>query len=120
VSNPELSYPGLDILQALSRATNYNAVLLNLVLRSARGRRRMLDFGAGIGTFSKLLRRKGMDVVCVEPDVYLSDALTREGFPTFRDLDHVPDSSFEFIFTLNARMESVSGRIFSQGSIKTG
>jgi len=101
VSDPKVSYTGLDDLQALSRATNYNAVLLDLVLRSARGRRRMLDFGAGIGTFSKLLRRTGIDVVCVEPDAYLSDALAREGFPVFRDLDQVPDSSFEFIFTLN-------------------
>jgi len=101
VSDPELSYTGLDILQALDRASNYNALLLDLILRSARGRRRMLDFGAGIGTFSKLLRRKGIDVVCVEPDVYLSDALAREGFPTFRDLDQVPDGSFEFIFALN-------------------
>jgi len=101
VSDPKVSYPSLDILQALSRATNYNALLLDLSLKSACGRRRMLDFGAGIGTFSKLLRRKGIDVVCVEPDAYLSDALTREGFPTFRDLDQVPDSSFEFIFTLN-------------------
>jgi SAM-dependent methyltransferase len=101
VSNPELSYSGLDILQALERATNYNALLLDLILTNGRGRRRMLDFGAGIGTFSKLLRKKGIDVVCVEPDVYLSDALIREGFPTLRDLEQVPDASFEFIFTLN-------------------
>ena len=87
MSNPELSHAGLHILQALERATNYNALLLDLIVRSARRRRRMLDFGAGIGTFSKLLRRKGVDVVCVESDVYLSDASAR-GFPTFTDLDH--------------------------------
>jgi SAM-dependent methyltransferase len=61
----------------------------------------MLDFGAGIGTFSKLLRSKGLEVACVEPDLHLSDALERDGFPTFKDLNEVPDDSFEFVFALN-------------------
>ena len=101
MSAPKLSYTGLDILQALDRATNYNALLLDLVLRSASDRCRMLDFGAGIGTFAKLLRNKGVDVTCVEPDPYLADALAHDGFAVFRDLDQIPDSSFEFIVTAN-------------------
>jgi hypothetical protein len=100
MSNPELSYTGLDVLETLDSATNYNAFLVDLILRSAGGRRRMLDFGAGKGTFSKLLRNSGVDVTCVEPDSYLGDVLAREGFPTFSDLDQVPESSFEFIFAL--------------------
>lgn len=85
----------------MESATNYNALLLDLVLRSADGRRRMLNFGAGLGTFSKLLRTKDVQVVCVEPDAYLSDVLAQDGFPTFRDLNQVPDASFEFVFALN-------------------
>lgn len=102
MSNPEPKYTGLDVLQVLDRATNYNALLVDLILRSDRGRRQMLDFGPGLGTFSRLLRREGVDVTCVELDLYLSETLTRDGFPTFRDLDEVPDGSFEFIFALNA------------------
>jgi SAM-dependent methyltransferase len=101
VSDPEPKYTGVDLLHALEDATNYNALLVDLVLRSADGRRRMLDFGAGIGTFAKLLRNRGMDIVCVEFDTYLANALAREGFPTFRTLDEVPNGSFEFIFALN-------------------
>ncbi len=101
MSDPSLIYTGFDVLQALDDATNYNALLVDLIFRIARGRRRMLDFGAGIGTFSKLLRKKGIEVVCVEPDTYLSDALARDGFPTVTDLNQVPDGSFEFIFALN-------------------
>jgi len=101
VSNPELEYTGVDVLHALEEATNYNALLVDLVLRSADGRRRMLDFGAGIGTFAKLLQNQGIEIVCVEFDTYLADALAREGFSTFRTLDEVPNRSFEFIFTLN-------------------
>jgi len=101
LSDPQLNYTGLDLLEALDRATNYSALLVELILRSAGGRQPMLDFGAGVGTFAKLLRKEGIEVVCVESDPYLSDALDRQGFSTFKDLNDLPDSSFEFIFVLN-------------------
>ena len=75
--------------------------LVDLILESSQGRSRMLDFGAGTGTFAKLLRTKGIDVVCVEPDTHLAEGLIRDGFLTFNDLSDVPDGSFEFILTLN-------------------
>ena len=98
---PQLSYAGVDILETLEGATNYNSLLLGLIRESSQGRSRMLDFGAGTGTFAKLLRTKGIEVVCVEPDAQLAERLIRDGFLTFSDLKHVPDASFEFIFTLN-------------------
>jgi SAM-dependent methyltransferase len=101
MSVPGLSYTGIDVLQTLEGATNYNALLVDLILESSQGRSRMLDFGAGTGTFAKLLRTKGIDVVCVEPDMHLAERLIRDGFLTFSDLNDVPDGSFEFILTLN-------------------
>ena len=101
MSTPQLTYTGLDVLETLDRATNYNSLLLSLILDSSGGCNRMLDFGAGIGTFAKRLRTRGVDVVCVESDVLLANGLVRDGFPTFNDLDEVPDDSFGFIFTLN-------------------
>jgi SAM-dependent methyltransferase len=101
MSDSPLTYTGLDVLETLDRATNYNAFLLDLVLQNCSGRGRMLDFGAGIGTFAKLLRKGGVDVVCVESDERLADGLTRDGFLTFNDVNEIPDGSFEFIFTLN-------------------
>ena len=101
MSDPQLSYTGLDVLWALDGAVNYNTLLVDLILESAGGRQPMLDFGAGVGTFSKLLRNEGIDVSCVEPDAYLSDCLVRNGFSTFGDLNEVPDNSLEFVFTLN-------------------
>ena len=104
MSNPQLTqlaYTGIDVLETLGRATNYNSLMLDLILESSGGRSRMLDFGAGMGTFAKLLRKKGVDVVCVEPDPGLAGGLARDGFLTFEDLNEVPDGSFEFIFTLN-------------------
>jgi len=101
MSTPQLTYTGVDVLETLDRATNYNSLLLDLILDSSGDCKRMLDFGAGIGTFAKLLRNRGVDVVCVEPDALLANRLVRDGFLTFNDLDEVPDGSFEFIFTLN-------------------
>lgn len=101
MSDPNLSYTGLDLLWALDGAVNYNALLVNLIRENAAGRQPMLDFGAGVGTFSKLLRKEGVDVRCVEPDRYLSHCLVRDGFSTFGDLNEVPDNSFEFVFALN-------------------
>lgn len=101
MSTPQLTYTGADVLETLDRATNYNSLLLDLILDSSGNCSRMLDFGAGIGTFAKLLRNRGVEVVCVEPDVVLANGLVRDGFLTFNDLDEVPDASFDFIFTLN-------------------
>jgi len=101
MSTPQLTYTGADILETLDRATNYNSLLLDLILHSSGDCRRMLDFGAGIGTFAKRLRNRGVDVVCVEPDMLLANGLVRDGFLAFNDLNEVPDGSFDFIFTLN-------------------
>ena len=101
MSTPQLTYTGADILETLDRATNYNSLLLDLILDSSGDCSRMLDFGAGIGTFAKLLRNRGVDVVCVEPDVLLANGLVRDGFLAFNDLNEVPDGWFDFIFTLN-------------------
>ena len=98
---PQLSYAGVDILETLEGATNYNSLLLGLIRESSQGRSRMLDFGAGTGTFAKLLRTKGIEVVCIEPDMHLAERLIRDGFLTFSDLNDVPDGTFEFVFTLN-------------------
>ena len=101
MSAPQLSYTGIDVLETLEGATNYNSLLLDLIVDSSGDCSRMLDFGAGTGTFAKLLRTKSIDVVCVEPDVLLANGLARDGFLTFNDLNQVSDGSFDFIFTLN-------------------
>jgi SAM-dependent methyltransferase len=101
LNDPELNYTGLDILQALEHATNYNALLIDLILQSAEGRSPMVDFGAGIGTFAKLLRKRGIAVICLEPDPYLAERLIEDGFDTLQQLEKVCDNSLDFVFSLN-------------------
>lgn len=79
MNTAQLTYTGADVLETLDRATNYNSLLLDLILDSPSDCSRMLDFGAGIGTFAKLLRNTGVDVVCVESDVFLANGLVRDG-----------------------------------------
>lgn len=61
----------------------------------------MIDFGAGIGTFSTRLRDAGYDVVCIEPDQAQRQRLLEQGFKAFPDIASVPDESAPFIFSLN-------------------
>ena len=96
----ESRYPGVDILEALESARNYNDYLVGLV-RQATDSNDLIDFGAGIGTFSKLLRAASYGITCVEPDPLLRNRLIEEGFTVSKDLSPVPDESVPFIFSLN-------------------
>ena len=64
-------------LDRMAGAGAYNAWLLERA-RPYLGRR-VLDAGAGIGTFTELLARDGLDVVAAEPDPEYAEAL-RERF----------------------------------------
>jgi SAM-dependent methyltransferase len=96
----EGQYSGVDLLRALQSAHNYNDYLTGLV-RHAASSSDLIDFGAGIGTFSKRLREAGYHVVCIEPDALQRATLLDQGLEAFSDIDSVPDESASFIFSLN-------------------
>jgi SAM-dependent methyltransferase len=81
-------------------AINYNAYLSDLVMRHALPSDRILDFGAGIGTFAFTLKNKGYDISCVEPDPAQLFQITSKGMPGFLDLNSAP-KEFDYLFTLN-------------------
>jgi SAM-dependent methyltransferase len=95
------SYTGVDNLEAMAEAQNYNRFLVHEVLFHGRDARRALDFGAGTGTFARSLREHGLNVSCVEPDQSLRDELRRHGFESHAGLDSVASASVDFIFSLN-------------------
>ena len=101
MTEAELEYTGIDVLEALQEARNYNRYLTKLVTKYAGGARCLLDFGAGIGTFGDLVRQEGFEVRCVEADEGLARRLRNKGFETISNLEVLPDSSFDFIFSLN-------------------
>jgi SAM-dependent methyltransferase len=96
----EERYSGVDVLEALECAHNYNDYLTRLVCESTESKD-LIDFGAGIGTFSKRLRTAGYHVKCIEPDPVQKQILEEQGFDTLEDITSVPDDSASFIFSLN-------------------
>ncbi len=94
-------YTGVDNLEVMLEARNYNAYLVDQVLANARGVDVAVDFGAGIGTFDRALRERGMQVVCIEPEAILQARLRKEGFTVFGMLDELGAAEAEYIFSLN-------------------
>ena len=79
----EERYSGVDVLEALESAHNYNDYLTCLICESTESKD-LTDFGAGIGTFSKRLRTAGYQVKCIEPDPVQRQRLEEQGFVNFR------------------------------------
>jgi SAM-dependent methyltransferase len=57
----------------------------------------VLDFGAGIGTFSNLLQEE-LNPVCLEVDTAQANILIKSGFEVIKQL---PKEEFDFIYSLN-------------------
>jgi SAM-dependent methyltransferase len=93
-------YSGVDILEALESAHNYNDYLTCLI-RESTASKDLIDFGAGTGTFAKRLREEGYRVLCIEPDFSQRERLIEAGFGVLPDIDSLPDESLPFIFSLN-------------------
>lgn len=101
VNSTYTPYTGADNLEVMKEAHNYNAWLLALVQRYIVSGYRVLDFGAGSGTFAAPLHRAGLTVTCVELDPTLAAGLREQGLPVVGDLGQVEDSLFDLIYSLN-------------------
>jgi SAM-dependent methyltransferase len=95
------TYEGTDNLEVMAEARNYNAFLADLVLAHRGDARTAVDFGAGIGTFARMVRERGMDVLCIEPDAAQCALLARLGLAAERDLDALPDATQRYVYSLN-------------------
>lgn len=99
-TSSETSYGGRDNLEAMKKATRYNNFLIDLIFKYAVGSR-VLDHGAGAGTFATPIAASGLQVVCMEPDNALRAELEQSGLEVAASLDDIPDGSVDYAYTLN-------------------
>jgi SAM-dependent methyltransferase len=95
------AYSGVDSLEVMDEAVNYNAFLRGLVTARGRPGDRILDFGAGSGMMALPLAAAGCDVRCVEPDGGLRSRLRAGGLDAHAAIDAIPPDSLDLIYTLN-------------------
>jgi SAM-dependent methyltransferase len=94
-------YTGVDNLEVMLAARNYNGFIVRQVLKHAPPGARALDFGAGTGYFAKEASDRGLAVRCVEPDEGLRDRIRALGLEVAPGLDAIPDGSADYIYSLN-------------------
>lgn len=100
VPSSDTTYGGRDNLEAMKKATRYNKFLIDLIRKYSIGKR-VLDHGAGAGTFATPIAAGGMQIVCMEPDDGLRAELSQAGLEVAASLEEIPDSSVDYAYTLN-------------------
>lgn len=105
---PFESYSGVENLEIMQEAKNYNRYLLNIVHKYAPAQGRILDFGAGSGEFALPMSVLGCDVTAVEPDDFLRVKLRDKAIKAVAGPAELPDGFFDYIYTLNV-LEHIEG-----------
>lgn len=101
-ANSSFQYRGHDILDLLKEARNYNRWLTDQVYSAKPpGAARIADLGAGRGTFAEMLRERGLEIACVEPDPENQVILRQSGFSVQATLDEHEPESLDYVYTLN-------------------
>lgn len=97
--NKTVNYSGCDNLEVMASAHNYNAYLISL-LGTPKKSQKILDFGAGSGTFADELKAMQAQIDCVEPDVTLAKTLKKKGYTVFSDAKDLT-AKYDIIYTFN-------------------
>ena len=94
-------YTGVENLEVMREAVNYNRYLQSLVERHAAGAKRVIDFGAGSGTFAIPCAAAGFALTAVEPDEQLRALLAAAGVDAVADVAALANEAFHYAYTLN-------------------
>ena len=111
-------YTGLENLEVMREAENYNRYLQSLVETYAGAAKRVIDFGAGNGTFAIPCAAAGFDVTAVEPDDQLRAMLVRAGIAALADAEALPNEAFHYAYTLNV-LEHIEADVEALRTLRT-
>ncbi len=96
-----VSYSGLDELNVMKLAENYNHYLTSHIIKAIRSTsppiKDCLDFGAGTGLFAEKLAARDYKIICIEADKFLFHKLQ------LMKKDHSISDVFENLQQLNGR-----------------
>lgn len=95
------AYTGVDNLETMAAAVNYNAFLAALVAAELTPGDDILDFGAGIGTFALQFAAAGHRVVCVEPDPNLRATLSTAGLRCHASVNAIAPNSLDVVYAID-------------------
>lgn len=96
-----VAYPGAPNLEVMALATTYHKVVAALIQPYVPAHGSVVDFGAGMGTFSAVALGLAAEVTCVEPDEGFRDHLQRLGFKVEASLESVAAGSVDFLYALD-------------------
>lgn len=85
----------------MQEASNYNDYLIYLIEEHSNKKQLILDFGAGIGTYAKTLKKNGYKIVCLEPDTNQCKVIESNDIEVYKSLEDIEDNSLDFIYSLN-------------------
>ncbi len=94
-------FTGIENLEVMRDAVNYNRYLLNLIHSHAGDAKTAIDFGAGSGTFAIPSAAAGLDITAVELDEELRSRLAGAGLRVAASPAELPDGAFEYAYTFN-------------------
>jgi len=117
-ARPPSPYTGVENLEVMREAKNYNRYLQSLVERNGRSARRVIDFGAGSGTFAIPCAAAGRDLMAVEPDERLRALLAQAQIRAVADIAELPDEAFEYAYTLNV-LEHIDADVEALRGLRT-
>jgi SAM-dependent methyltransferase len=97
-----MHYQGRDVLELMIKAKNYNRVLTDLSLKYLNANDiNIVDFGAGIGTFSEILRERGFNVTCIETDPEQLNTIKGKNFEAYETILALEDSQINNVVSYN-------------------
>lgn len=110
MGSKKFEYTGHDNLEAMTGAVKYNKFLKQLVTKQSGvadlKQKKILDFGAGSGTYADMLKADGYTVDCVEPDGKLQKILKEKGYQVKSYAEDLAPNSYDVIYAFNV-MEHV-------------
>jgi len=101
MAEEQFVYTGGDNLEAMKEAHNYNAFLVSLISGlDLKPDVEILDIGSGIGLYAEMLRDKGYNVSCFEPDLIQVKVLQQKDFKVYASITEI-DRQFDFMYAFN-------------------